>query len=412
MGRLHDCLRRARAVLLYDPRRGTEDPGLPAILLARLPWRVWHTLVAWLVQNDGEVSETNRQEMIRYAMLDTYFSGNTTQRLARIPFEVAWQSGKSFPGFAIYADLWRAGQLESKILTTVEFASRIHEADGGTPPGPLFKREPQLGLWTQRAYLQDWFPNFDPTRYGSSEDLPYDLDHILPSAFRNLKGRVRQGRRPSPEFWQWRYRVLNGPGNMRFWPASLNRSDKHNNLKEKYLLGPIEQETPTDSLLRAYELDTVGKVRAASQLGEDQVANWERGANDPRPYDWRNPERIKALRLATDARRLAIYRHFYDGLGFANWQVQFNPWLAETIRKEVVKGWVIESRAAGSSGSMFTARSVAEELGLHGHIEEICAALDAPEFHTVAGVVVRERTGSVSGDDAQWVLEWQGDEGA
>ncbi len=407
-GRLHTLLRQARAILSYDPVRGDDDPGLPAVLLALLPPRVWHTLVAWLAQHDGEsVSGSNREEMIRYALLDYYFSGNATQRLDRIPFEKAFQEAGDFPGFEIYARLWRANQLETDVPTVAEISSRLRNANGAPPPAPFFKKEYQIGLWVQRVSLQQWFPNFDPTRYGSSKEYPYDLDHILPSAYKNMRGRTRWGA-PAQEFWQWRWRVINGSGNVRYWPASLNRSDQHKNLGQKMLLGPSEQPTPLDSLLHAYSLDTVGQVRAASLIEDDQLDNWERGANHPHPYDWRDPERIKALRRATDARRLNLYKRFYEGVGFRKWQDQFSPWLAATIREEVTRIWIEESRDAGPGEVAIHARFVAEEIRLPDRISAICAALDASEFY-VNGLSLKKRTGPEVGEDAVWIVEWSGD---
>lgn len=404
-GRLHTLLRQVRTLLAYDPQLGDDDPGLPAILLARLPPRVWHTLVAWLAQHH-QVADIDRQEMIRYALLDYYFSGNSTQRLERIPFDLAWQSEGGFPGFAIYAALWRAGQLESNIPTVEVFASRLHGADGSPPPGAIFKKESQLGLWTQRTWLQKWFPNFDPTRYGSSKELPYDLDHILPTDYSNLRRHPKHVP-PALEFWQWRWRIILGPGNVRFWPASLNRSDQHKNLAKKYLLGPSDLSIPDNSLLRAYDLETVSQVRAASLLDDDQLNNWERGANDPTPYNWHDPERIRALRRATDSRRLALYRQFYDGQGYGTWQEQFAPWLAATIRREVVESWIQPARQTRPGEVTFTARSVAEQLKLPEQIEAICQALDAPQFYLENGLYLKQRSDPIVGDEAQWVVEWK-----
>lgn len=405
-GRLHSLLLRARTLLSYDSQ---DDPGLPMILLAQLPARVWHTLAAWLSRH-ATADDSDRQEMIRYALLDYYFSGNASQRLERIPFETAMQEDGGFPGFEIYAELWWADQLETDVPEISDVSARLADADNDDPPGHFFKKEDQLGLWTQRASLQHWFPHFDPTRFGSSKEYPYDRDHILPSAFNNLRGRTRRWQ-PADAFWRWRWSIITGPGNVRYWPASLNRSDQHHNLDMKHLLGPADQPTPTDSLLRAYDLETVGQVRAASQLGDDQLDNWERGANSPRPYDWSDPERIKALRSATGARRLNLYQQFYDGVGFSKWHDRFAPWLEERIREEVTKNWIGEARAAGPGEARIHARSVAEELGLHDHIRVICRALDAPEFATKYDLVLKERSGPGVGEEAVWIVRWNSDAG-
>jgi hypothetical protein len=162
-------------------------------------------------------------------------------------------------------------------------------------------------------------------------------------------------------------------------------------------------------------LNTIGQVRAASHLGEDllDLENWARGANDHElsrtrnPYNWDDAQRIRALRIATDTRRLAVYRSFYDGLAFTEWREQFGPWLAETIRKEVSK-WIKKVASGEPRLATFTARTVAEELSLHEHIEAICIALDSPEFCNEAGLILQQRNGPQVSDEAQWIVAWEG----
>ena len=278
-------------------------------------------------------------------------------------------------------------------------------AQASTPPARLFNRETQLGLWTQRAHFQQWFPTFDPTHYGSEQDLPYDVDHILPKAYNNLRGRVRwKYGGPAPEFRRWRWRVLNGPGNLRYWPASLNRSDGKKNLADKYLLGPEERETPEGSLLRAYKLNNIADVRAASEIDLVNVPDWEVGANARKPYDWRDAARIKALRQATDNRRLTMYRRFYEGVGYAAWHQRFEPWLAEVIKNRVLDLWIQQAREDGNSEVHIYVRDVQEELGMLGILPLIHQVFDKSEFLFAAGVTGIRRGDFSVEEEFHWVI--------
>jgi hypothetical protein len=316
VGHLHHCLRLARQALQYNPDNGLDDPGLPVTLLARLRWRVWHTIAAWIYRHNT-VDPHSRMEMLRYALLDYFFTSSTSTTLIREPFKLALDAPGHFPGLEIY-QAFKAPErnlLALHVLTPAEFQTRLTEPD--VPVYDILQRERELVLWIQRAYFQCWFPQFDPTLYKKEADLPYDLDHIIPWAHMNMQGRRYKW---PEEFWSFRNQVLNGAGNFRYWPKALNRADGQKNLAEKYLLGDANRETPADSYLRDLGLNTVGEVRQATFMLDDQVPAWEKAANiNGDVYNWTDLERLHAFRQATDRRRTAMYATFFTQLGWSNW---------------------------------------------------------------------------------------------
>jgi hypothetical protein len=86
-------------------------------------------------------------------------------------------------------------------------------------------------MWLQRAYISEKFPDFDPTS-DRDEDLPIDLDHLIPASIFGFDWRSRDSRldlRTYPfldsDNFRWgRGTVGNSLGNFRWLDASENRS--------------------------------------------------------------------------------------------------------------------------------------------------------------------------------------------
>jgi len=320
IGHLHHCLRQARQALEYHPEAGPDDIGLPVTLLARLHWRVWHTLAAWLFKHDT-VDQVRRTEMIRYALMDHFFTNSSSTFLIREPFGQAFKAESAFPAFAIYKEFTGKQLLEPDILTPEAYQQQLCGDENGKPRWSILQRERELVMWTQRAHLHCWFDRFDPTLYKKDQDLPYDIDHIIPQAYLDMRG--RRYKLPSI-FWEWRGAVLGNAGNLRYWPKALNRADQHKNLDGKYLLGAQCQPTPQtpqeDSYLREIGLNTVGDVRQASFVADGQLDDWETASGTGGDaYDWHDPERMRAFRRATEQRRVDMYSQFYDQVRWKEW---------------------------------------------------------------------------------------------
>jgi hypothetical protein len=400
MGRLHHCLCRARQLLQYQPDSRMDDPGLPVVLLARLRWRVWHALAAWLYLR-LEVDEIDRLEMIRYALLDHFYGKSTGNALVRLPFRAAFTESGNFPGYAIYQALFFERQLESEILSPSLFQSRLG-ADEQPPASSLLNHEYDIGLYIQRRYFHQWYENFDPTLYHKQRDLPYDADHILPKAYKNMQG-IRGTQ--AAIFWQWRDAVMNSPGNFRYWPSNLNRSDQMKNLRAKWLLGPASQAIPEGSYLRNFGLTTVGHVRTASYIGEEHINHWERAAHEQRPQNWRDPERMQAFRQAVDKRRLAMYSELYAGIAWECWVHKLQESVEQRIVDFICASLIKTGRELGHTQLIIRAGNLHEAMALQNQLPAICRVLDSGAFLHQQNLLLKQRRGSEQGADAEWELE-------
>ncbi len=94
--------------------------------------------------------------------------------------------------------------------------------------GTLIKR---VLMWLQRAYISEKFPDFDPIS-DRAEDLPIDLDHIIPASIFGFDWRSRDSRLDlrrypfldSDNFRFGRGIIGNSLGNFRWVDASEDRS--------------------------------------------------------------------------------------------------------------------------------------------------------------------------------------------
>ncbi len=312
-GIVHEGLYRVRQALLYDPQNGADDPGLPLILAVQLKWWVWHMLVAWAVHHEI-IDPQSRYEMLRYACLDYFFTKTSASDLKRVPFEKAFEISASFPGQKIYRVFLDRQLLSTGLLNPDEYFRNI--CDSPKPSWGLIENEVGLVMWGQRTWLQQWFPNYDPTVF-AGQDLPYDIDHIIPAAHLETRGRWRDF---FPQvFWDYKPIVLHSPGNKRIWPKSLNRSDGQNTLQAKNILGLEDGSADGNPNLLRYGLTCVGDVRRASVIEKEDLNDWIQASNPKDVYNWSDPERILAFRHAVDKRRSAIYKNFFDRLGFKEW---------------------------------------------------------------------------------------------
>ena len=115
-------------------------------------------------------------------------------------------------------------------------------------------------LYAQRAWLQRWFPKFDPSLPEMMEDKnrPWDIDHILPQSYFNSRRNVPQ----SVKDWG------NSIGNLRAWPLEANRADGD--------IPPKIKLTDTSSEEKRYGISTGQDERAASFVVDNlDWPHWE-----------------------------------------------------------------------------------------------------------------------------------------
>lgn len=319
---LGETLHRAKDLLRY---RGGDDPGFPVPLLARLDWRVWHTLVGWLdiAKGGPAVHESSRGEILRYAAMQRFFvEVSRSQSITTRPMQLVRKSPEAFNGRAIYEAFLKADptwlRMESIALPD-EYRRAIGIPEDAEWSGHVLKNESDLLLWAQRRWVQDWFEGYDPTQLLHADYRPYDIDHILPRSHFDRRGRKDD---LPDQFYLAKKRIGNAVGNLRIWPKSSNRADGSRGLAAKGLLG----EAPADVSDHHPWLSepplgfrTYGEVRKASLMEEGQLPDWRRA--DPLDGDAKRwtEDRLAAMAKVVLARRERIYTRFFEGLGFAEW---------------------------------------------------------------------------------------------
>lgn len=98
---MHLLLLKAKAALAYHPEKNSI--GLPAPMLPKLKWRVWHTICAWIDSNQNiDISSESRYEMIRYALFDHFKFWSSGDDLIKFSFMYANSRSDTFPEKRIY----------------------------------------------------------------------------------------------------------------------------------------------------------------------------------------------------------------------------------------------------------------------------------------------------------------------
>lgn len=312
-GHLHRLIHTAKALLLF-PGEPEEDPGLPLPMLQSLPWRVWHTLIAWLHVHKGSITKRDRLEMIRFALFDTlYISRRNPDRVLRAEFLTAWRNPARFPGKAIYKEIDPGDIKTQSLLTPHQFARQSRNGMLDEEPiWELLHGENQILLWNQRWWLHHWFGDWDPTRFLNPDSQPYDLDHIMPSNLFRMHGASGA----SQTFHDWRGALQNSIGNKRFWPRGLNRSDQDRPPSRKYLTEHSNTRLPEDAPHLEFDMETVGEVKDASALLNP--ADW-RGLPEHKRQWLGTLAMTRRFRKAVERRRYLLYKQMYDTVGWEKW---------------------------------------------------------------------------------------------
>lgn len=258
---LTQTLTRLRAALEYDAQEHAR--GLPAILLARLPTELLDVLILFdekrrLAAPSGEDrqawGEQDRDTLTAFALHWLLFVGNDS-KAAWHAFERVIEPGWSWSlasiralvehyeqeGIARHAPGEQAlGELRKgiaakrgghRLRTWSERFSEIDETPGGGEALRMLSTHGELVrralMWLQRAYLTRKYPQYDPIS-GKDEDLPVDLDHIVPrsifgSRWNDAQHRV-SGIPDSADNFRWQRDLIgNSLGNFRWLDARENR---------------------------------------------------------------------------------------------------------------------------------------------------------------------------------------------
>jgi len=176
------------------------------------------------------------------------------------------------------------------------------------------KRE--LTLYAQRGSLLNWFPDYDPAsadrKKGTDHpDQPWDFDHILPSKYKSahyVPNIIRE--------WQ---RSL---GNLRAWPAEVNRSDGATPPIDK-LCEPDADASIDSRELKCYNLTSQTARLKASSITTEELELWREACpNEGEHSNYlaqseNKHKRCMVLRVIT-ARWVRLYEDWYKDLKIAD----------------------------------------------------------------------------------------------
>ena len=164
-------------------------------------------------------------------------------------------------------------------------------------------------LYAQREWINQWFPDFDPSLPDSLKDLncPWDYDHIHPQNYiKNVQN--ERNLRNIPQI----IRIWHGSiGNLRAWPMELNRSDSDKS--------PISKLTKVAEREACYGIDSSGRLRDASLISEDDFSHWKSAMPESNvghnylAYPHSHSHRT-ALLKGIIIRFVAIYSEWYQSL--------------------------------------------------------------------------------------------------
>ena len=171
--------------------------------------------------------------------------------------------------------------------------------------------ERRLVLYTQRHWIDTFFPGYNPAAPDQIEDSdrPFDWDHIFPQSY------IYNMKRPILNLWRDRWpRTI---GNLRAWPMELNRSDGKMTPTEKLSNGIAESFGKQWNKI----LPDSATVREASFIDEDGWKDWQKCDGD----EWdikqaltHDSELGKTLLKAITERLCAIYTNWYESLDVGN----------------------------------------------------------------------------------------------
>ena len=257
-GRLKELLESIRERLEYN--QTTTPGGLPVILLARLPHQLVDVLL--LMESHCPPKEGEAHFLPAFVLYWLLFIVDS-EKAANIIFrryclkEADWQPGsdkqlirlfeeqgvsRRLPGLELLGEVRGEIHHGTHLLRAWGDRFAVLDANKDHPTGDALRVLSTNGelirralLWLQREYLTGRFPDYDPTS-SRDEDLPIDLDHLIPHTKFGEDWRHQQKclsfSDETENFRHLRGTVGNSLGNYRWLDASDNRSRQANRIED------------------------------------------------------------------------------------------------------------------------------------------------------------------------------------
>ncbi|HRD68166.1 MAG TPA: DUF262 domain-containing protein [Candidatus Competibacter sp.] len=254
-GTLETSLKLIRNALAHD--KNDNPTGFPAVLLGRLPPKLVEVLILFSIKTGTAESRLDKKLLCAFALHWLLFVNNNDKAASgafrHTVRDGSWTFDKAIvkklieeiekDGAARYIPRREAlktlrNQVEARDHSLRKWEERFTAADSGeSKPGEALrvlstdhKLIQRALLWLQREYLQNHFPNYDPTSE-RDDDLPIDLDHIVPRAnfgFHWSEKEARlEGDAISENFREYRGTVGHSLGNFRWISIRENRARQH-----------------------------------------------------------------------------------------------------------------------------------------------------------------------------------------
>ena len=294
---LKQLMESIRKRLEYEPK--INPGGLPAILLARLPHELVDVLLLMEVESQREGTDPfpSLPSFALYWLLFVVNSEKAANHIFRLfcKREGGWQPGgdgqlirlfekegvsRRLPALESLEDA--RGEIRDGTYLLRDGTDRFAVLDSNKdhPTGDAVRVLSANGelirralLWLQREYLAERFPRYDPTS-SRDEDLPVDLDHLIPHERFAWDWRTRQKRLSLPDdgvinFGQLRGLIGNSLGNCRWLGISENRSRQAKPLEKDDAGRDVFEDVNDWNAL-------IGEGRAKKKWDKDDVAAFQR----------------------------------------------------------------------------------------------------------------------------------------
>ncbi len=315
-----------------------EDIGLPKKLLLAIKNPIYHPVFIWIYLNncDKEILEKERKAILRY-LIYSFLTIEKADKASKIAIDIIKeQNNNSFPDSQIYQALLNE-ELSVLIPTPEELSLPFKlSVDGFLRGGneifnieedrfnhfrQLFWNKKEVLLWSQRKYLPQWFPGYDPTS-DDAYDTPYDWDHIVPKSHLIISGaspNIYSSDQELYEKFDWsRSLYINSIGNYRIWPGWCNRSD--GNQCHTIKLRMLNKDMEKDELAEELGLTNMNSFLEASAINIEDYEYWLNAGGDVR--DWPEKRRV-AWQTAVEKRMCYLYEEIYLALEYTIWTASF-----------------------------------------------------------------------------------------